>query len=121
MASSQNALKIAGASTATTRAATPMSRSVVCLGSSRLMGQPPAADERGGVWGTGRFPTISGRRGHAGETWFPPRRTRAVGGRSSCGFPEEPLRSEGEHKREQRERDDDRVLRAAVVSRRRQI
>jgi hypothetical protein len=28
--------------------------------------------ERGGVWGTGRFPTPSRRRGHTGETWFPP-------------------------------------------------
>jgi hypothetical protein len=26
-----------------------------------------SVDERGGVWGTGRFPTISGRRGHTGE------------------------------------------------------
>src|SRR5512132_4329299 len=37
---------------------------------SLLIGRPPA-DERGGVWGTGRFPTLSRRRGHAGETWFP--------------------------------------------------
>ena len=37
-----------------------------------LIGQPRLPDERGGVWGTGRFPTLS-RRGHAGETWFPPR------------------------------------------------
>ena len=36
----------------------------------RLTGRFPAG-ERGGVWGTGRFPTLSGRRGHAGETWFP--------------------------------------------------
>ena len=40
-------------------------------------------DDGGGVWGTGRFPTLSGRRGQAGETWFPPP-TRAVGERSSC-------------------------------------
>src|SRR5918995_3660636 len=39
-------------------------------------------DERGGVWGSGRFPTLSGRRGHAGEAWFPPR-TRAEGERWS--------------------------------------
>src|SRR5262245_378921 len=36
------------------------------------------ADDGGGAWGTGRFPTFSGRRGLAGETWFPPR-TRAEG------------------------------------------
>src|SRR5918999_1308703 len=40
------------------------------------------AYERGGVWGTGRFPTLSRRRGHVGETWFPPR-TRAEGERWS--------------------------------------
>ena len=34
------------------------------------------------MWGTGRFPTLSRRRGHAGETWFPPR-TRAEGERCS--------------------------------------
>jgi hypothetical protein len=38
-----------------------------------LMGQPWLHYERGGVWGTGRFPTLSERRGHAGETGFPPR------------------------------------------------
>src|SRR6188768_2711697 len=43
-----------------------MSRAVVLMGRS-------VAHELGGVWGTGRFPTSSGRRGHAGETWFPPR------------------------------------------------
>src|SRR5688572_10278815 len=46
-----------------------------------LIGRSPA-DERGGVWGTGRFPTTSRRRGFAGETWFPPR-TRARGERCS--------------------------------------
>src|SRR5262245_27411465 len=50
---------------------------------SQLMGEPRFAHERGGVAGTGRFPTLSRRRGHAGETWFPPR-TRAVGERCSC-------------------------------------
>src|SRR6266516_2931858 len=30
-----------------------------------------AADERGRVRGTGRFPPLSGRRGSEGETWFP--------------------------------------------------
>src|SRR5687768_5398146 len=48
-----------------------------------LMSRSPAY-ERGGVWGTGRFPTLSGRRGHVGETWFPPR-PRAEGERCSCG------------------------------------
>src|SRR5688572_10358698 len=45
------------------------------------MGQD-LAHERGGVWGTGRFPTLSRRRGYVGETWFPPR-TRAEGERWS--------------------------------------
>ena len=40
----------------------------------------PPAHERGGMWGTGRFPIDSGRRGHVGETWFPPRE-RAEGER----------------------------------------
>jgi hypothetical protein len=40
-------------------------------------------DERGGVWGTGRFPTLARRRGLVGETWFPPP-TRAEGG--CCSF-----------------------------------
>src|SRR6188508_2419151 len=47
------------------------------------------AHERGGVWGTGRFPTLSRRRGRAGETWFPPR-TRAEGERWSCALPDLP-------------------------------
>ncbi len=34
--------------------------------------RPDPADERGGVWGTGRFPRFSGRRGHAGETLVSP-------------------------------------------------
>ena len=50
----------------------------------RLIGQPKLAYERGGVWGTGRFPTSSRRRGLVGETWFPPRE-RAAGERSSRG------------------------------------
>src|SRR5918995_5971238 len=40
---------------------------------SVLIGQPWLHYELGGVWGTGRFPTFSKRRGHAGETGFPPR------------------------------------------------
>src|SRR5207342_111917 len=47
------------------------------------MGSPP--HERGRVWGTGRFPTLSGRRGLAGETWLPPR-TRAEGECCSWGL-----------------------------------
>src|SRR5919106_325270 len=35
-----------------------------------LIGRPPA-DEREELWGTGRFPTLSERRGRQGETWFP--------------------------------------------------
>src|SRR3990172_7966898 len=57
-----------------------------------LIGRSPVY-ERGGVWGAGRFPTLSGRRGQTqlsqgsvaeknGETWFPPR-TRAGGERCS--------------------------------------
>src|SRR5919109_3996716 len=54
-------------------------------GAGRLIGRP--ADERGGVWGTGRFPTFSKEGGCAGETWFPPR-PRAEGERcSSRGDP----------------------------------
>src|SRR5512132_3351132 len=57
-----------------------------------LIGQPWLADERGGVWGTGRFPTFSRRRGLVGETWFPPR-TRAEGERWS------PIRLDAEERR----------------------
>src|SRR5919106_6575239 len=59
----------------------------------RLMGRP-AAHERGGVWGTGRFPTLSRRRGHQGETWFPSAsrwRPRAGGERCSLRGPPDPL------------------------------
>src|SRR5262245_6024764 len=42
------------------------------------MRRPRSSHERGGVWGTGRFPTLSRRRGQMGETWFPPS-TRAEG------------------------------------------
>ena len=38
----------------------------------RLIGRSLVA-KRGGVRGTGRFPAHSGRRGHAGGTWFPHR------------------------------------------------
>jgi hypothetical protein len=48
---------------------------------SLLIGQPLLAYERGGAWGTGRFPTLS-RRGRVGERWFPPR-PRAKGERCS--------------------------------------
>src|SRR6187402_3777407 len=44
----------------------------------------PFVHDRGGAWGTGRFPTLSRRKGHAGGTWFPPR-TRAGGERASFG------------------------------------
>src|SRR4249920_235151 len=81
----------------------PRSASPDSLSSARRNGVPPAlgvacatssvlvvtsrfpACECGGVWGTGRFPTFSRRRGHAGETWFPPR-PRAEGERSSRGL-----------------------------------
>src|SRR5207342_407418 len=70
----------------------PPSLGVACATSSVLVvtSRFPAR-ECGGVWGTGRFPTISRRRGHAGETWFPPR-TRAGGERSRArdGDPREP-------------------------------
>src|SRR6187431_1539423 len=45
---------------------------------SRWMRLIGAADERGGVRGTGRFSVLSRRRGHAGEAWLPPR-PRAAG------------------------------------------
>src|SRR5688572_20505377 len=48
------------------------------------MGRPRSANGRGGVWGTGRFRTLSGRRGLVRETWFP-RRERAAGERRSSG------------------------------------
>src|SRR3970282_1977533 len=54
----------------------------ITIGINGLMGWSPA-HERGGVWGTGRFPTTSRRRGHAGETWFPPR-SFAESERCSC-------------------------------------
>src|SRR5438093_2975226 len=44
----------------------------ITIGIRGLIGRSPVY-ERGGVWGTGRFPTLSERRGYAGETWFPPR------------------------------------------------
>src|SRR5262245_5012905 len=47
-----------------------------------LMGQPRLAHERRGVWGPGRVPTLSRRRGPVGETRCPPR-TRAEGERWS--------------------------------------
>src|SRR5688572_32916109 len=46
-------------------------------------------DERGRVWGTGRYPTLSKRRGHAGKTWFPPR-PRTKGERCSRATLERP-------------------------------
>src|SRR4249920_865677 len=83
-------------------AAPPPGARSVASSELTLMRQPSLADERGGVWGTGRFPTFSRRRGqnqfsHAqsslartlgaekqGETWFPPR-TQADGARwSTC-------------------------------------
>src|SRR4249919_1908009 len=48
----------------------------------RLTRRPRSSRERGGVWGTGRFPTSSEEGGPVGETWFPPR-TRAGGDRWS--------------------------------------
>src|SRR5688500_3832128 len=59
--------------------------SALSRGTSRssvsLTGGSPVR-ERGGAWGTGRFPTIARRRGRAGETWFPPG-PRAEGERCS--------------------------------------
>src|SRR3970040_3149261 len=52
------------------------------IGMRGLIGRPPTY-ERGGVWGTGRFPTLSRRTGHAGETWFPPRQRDEIE-RCSC-------------------------------------
>ena len=46
--------------------------------SGSLIGQPWLHYERGGAWGTGRFPTSLREKGHAGETGFPPR-PRAAG------------------------------------------
>src|SRR6187200_652205 len=51
--------------------------------------------EHGGAWGTGRFPTFSGRRGHAGETWSPPR-PRADGERCSYDGPPDAFIREAE-------------------------
>src|SRR5262245_46646625 len=47
------------------------------------------ADERGGVWGTWGSPTLSERRGQAGEAWFSPptraaRRAFSSGAESSA-------------------------------------
>src|SRR5688572_11511466 len=60
------------------------------------MGRSPA-HERGGVWGTGRFPTLSGIRGYAGETWFPPR-PRAEGERCSWAGPLEDVLLPASHR-----------------------
>src|SRR5689334_16613274 len=59
--------------------------------SRALIRQPRLPYERGRVRGTGRFPALSGRRGHVRETWFPPR-TRAE--RERCSY--EHRRSEPE-------------------------
>src|SRR5687767_10863899 len=63
----------------------PDARSTSCSSANsggRLM--RPLPHEWGGEWGTGRFPALSIGRGHAGETWLPPR-PRAGGERCSCG------------------------------------
>src|SRR5690242_5663333 len=59
-----------------------------------LMRRPRSTRERGGVWGTGRFPALSEEGGPVGETWFPPR-TRARGERCSCGDPGRRVSGEG--------------------------
>src|SRR6185312_5429170 len=56
---------------------------VPAAAAASLIRHPWSANERGGVWGTGRFPTGSEEGGPVGETWFPPR-TRAEGERCSC-------------------------------------
>src|SRR6185312_2518371 len=55
---------------------------VPAAAAASLIRHPWSANERGGVWGTGRFPTGSEEGGPVGETWFPPRR-RAGGERCS--------------------------------------
>src|SRR4249919_295532 len=80
----------------------PLEARSVVSSEPMLMRQRSLADERGGAWGTGRFPTFSRRRGQnqfsqaqsslartlgaekQAETWLPPR-TQADGARwSTC-------------------------------------
>src|SRR5919106_6139405 len=49
---------------------------------STLTGRPLARERGEGVWGNREVPPQSRRRGHVGETWFPPRK-RAEGERRS--------------------------------------
>src|SRR5690349_24461511 len=65
----------------------PAARTISATVAWWLMRRPRSTRERGGVWGTGRFPALSEEGGAVGETWFPPR-TRAGGERCSCGRPD---------------------------------